>query len=68
MQAAPHVTETADKAGEAIQQAAHTVAENAEPAVNQATFVIEKKVGQHRIRWCKRKGRAWRIVAVDEPC
>ena len=48
MQAAPHVTETADKAGEAIQEAAHAVAKNAEPVVNRATFVVEKKVSGRR--------------------
>lgn len=40
------MTETAEKAGEAIQDLAHAVAENAEPAVTHATFVVEKKVWQ----------------------
>jgi len=45
LQAAPHIEEAADQAGEAIQGAAHTVATNVEPAVQQATDFAQKKVG-----------------------
>ena len=42
--AAPHIEEAADQAGEAVQSAAHTIAENAEPTVERATEVAQKKV------------------------
>ena len=45
VQARPHIEEAADKAGEAIEDAAHTVATNIEPAVKQATDLAKEKVG-----------------------
>lgn len=47
LQARPHVEEAADKAGEAVQDAAHTVATNVEPAVKQATDFAQQKVCPH---------------------
>jgi hypothetical protein len=52
-QARPHIEEAADKAGEAIEDAAHTVATNIEPAVKQATVLAKEKVGSASPSTCQ---------------
>ena len=67
VQARPHIEEAADKAGEAIEDAAHTVAINVEPAVKQATDLVKEKVGSAQQRtdcWLTQHG----TISADNVC